>query len=132
MSHDRIPSVDGLMALPADCRDVWDTPDRSGEPVDIPDHGLRVAAVLAERHPDDDHEELPAAGLVHDIGHHLVPDGEAGRGTHAAEAVEGLPGPRLARPVALRIPANPGSQPLPRGSNIPGEPRAPPAARAAR
>ncbi|MEU7409128.1 HD domain-containing protein [Streptomyces sp. NPDC042638] len=103
MTHDRIPSVDALMALLADCEDVWDTPDRSGDPVDILDHGLQVAALLAERHPED--EELHVAGLVHDIGHYLVPADEAAHGGHAAEAVEGLLGPRVARLVAAHIPA---------------------------
>ncbi|MEU8825132.1 HD domain-containing protein [Streptomyces sp. NPDC048636] len=103
MTYDPLPSVDALMALLADCEDVWDTPDRSGDPVDILDHGLQVAAVLAERHPDD--EELHVAGLVHDIGHYLVPGDEAGHGTHAATAVECLLGPRVARLVALHIPA---------------------------
>ncbi|KOV67582.1 metal-dependent phosphohydrolase [Streptomyces sp. MMG1121] len=91
------------MTLLADCEDVWDTPDRSGDPVDILDHGLQVAAVLAERHPDD--EELQVAGLVHDIGHYLVPADEEGHGRHAATAVEGLLGARVARLVAAHIPA---------------------------
>ncbi|WP_432590289.1 HD domain-containing protein [Streptomyces sp. HD1123-B1] len=103
MTYDPIPSVDALMVLLADCADVWDTPDRSGDPVDILDHGLQVAAVLAERHPDD--EELQVAGLVHDVGHYLVPGDEAGHGTHAATAVKVLLGPRVARLVALHIPA---------------------------
>ncbi|GHE05062.1 HD domain-containing protein [Streptomyces alanosinicus] len=71
MTYDRVPSVDALMALLAACGDVWDTPDRSGDPVDILDHGLQVAALLAVSHPDD--EELQLAGLVHDIGRFLVP-----------------------------------------------------------
>ncbi|MFF8785126.1 HD domain-containing protein [Streptomyces sp. NPDC015125] len=96
-------SVDGLMAMLADCEDVWDTPDRSGDPVDILDHGLQVAAVLAQRHPHD--EELQVAGLVHDLGHHLVPGDEARHGEHAAAAVGGLLGARVARLVALHIPA---------------------------
>ncbi|MFG2827040.1 HD domain-containing protein [Streptomyces sp. NPDC048434] len=103
MSREQVLSVDGLMAMLADCADVWDTPDRSGDPVDILDHGLQVAAVLAERHPHD--EELQVAGLVHDIGHHLVPGDEAQHGEHAAAAVAGLLGPRVARLVALHIPA---------------------------
>ncbi|MFG2630261.1 HD domain-containing protein [Streptomyces sp. NPDC048473] len=103
MNGDRPSAVDEFMALLADCEDVWDTPDRSGDPVDILDHGLQVAAVLAERHPDD--EELQVAGLVHDIGHHLLPGDEAGHGEHAAAAVAGLLGARVARLVALHIPA---------------------------
>jgi predicted HD phosphohydrolase len=98
-----VDSVDSLMALLADCEDRWDTPDRSGDPVDILDHGLQVAAVLAEWHPDD--EELQVAGLVHDIGHHLMPGDEAGHGEHGAAAVAALLGPRTARLVVLHIPA---------------------------
>ncbi|MFJ3645588.1 HD domain-containing protein [Streptomyces murinus] len=103
MTHRPISSVDALMGLLAGCAGVWDTPDRSGDPVDILDHGLQVAALLAVSRPDD--EEAQAAGLVHDIGHHLVPGDEAGHGTHASTAVEGLLGPRVARLVALHIPA---------------------------
>ncbi|MCX4582765.1 HD domain-containing protein [Streptomyces sp. NBC_01481] len=103
MNRDRSLSVDGLIVMLADCEDVWDTPDRSGDPVDILDHGLQVAAVLADRHPHD--EELQVAGLVHDIGHYLVPGDEAEHGEHAAEAVRGLLGSRVARLVALHIPA---------------------------
>ncbi|MER5916050.1 HD domain-containing protein [Streptomyces sp. NPDC001982] len=98
-----VDSVDSLMALLADCEDCWDTPDRSGDPVDILDHGLQVAAVLAEWHPDD--EELQVAGLVHDIGHHLMPGDEAGHGEYGAAAVAALLGPRTARLVALHVPA---------------------------
>ncbi|HET6359937.1 HD domain-containing protein [Streptomyces sp.] len=87
----------------ADCEGVWDTPDRSGDPVDILDHGLQVAAVLADRHPRD--EELQVAGLVHDIGHYLVPGDEAEHGEHAAAAVRGLLGARVARLVAFHVPA---------------------------
>ena len=103
MTHRPISSVDALMGLLTGCAGVWDTPDRSGDPVNILDHGLQVAALLAASRPDD--EETQAAGLVHDIGHHLVPGDEAGHGTHAATAVEGLLGPRVARLVALHIPA---------------------------
>ncbi|MCH0566494.1 HD domain-containing protein [Streptomyces sp. MUM 2J] len=98
-----IESVDGLLSLLADCGGAWDTPDRTGDPVDILDHGLQVAAVLAARHPDD--EELQVAGLVHDIGHRLRPGDEAGHGEHAAAAVATLLGQRVARLVALHIPA---------------------------
>ncbi|MFI9047005.1 HD domain-containing protein [Streptomyces sp. NPDC053427] len=102
-STEPVASVDQLMALLADCADAWDTPDRSGDPVSILDHGLQVAAVLAERHPED--AELHVAGLVHDIGHHLMPGDEAGHGEHAASAIADLLGPRTARLVALHIPA---------------------------
>ncbi|TWV46128.1 metal-dependent phosphohydrolase [Streptomyces misionensis] len=98
-----VRAVDALMDLPAGCAGARDTPDGPGDPVDLLDHGLQAAALLAASHPDD--EEARAAGLVHGLGHHLVPGGEAGHGAHAAAAVEGLLGPRVARPVALHIPA---------------------------
>ncbi|GGU92266.1 hypothetical protein GCM10010260_28610 [Streptomyces filipinensis] len=66
--------------------------------MDILDHGLQAAALLAVSHPRD--EELQPAGLVHGIGHCLVPADESGHGRHAAAAVEGLLGPRVARLVA--------------------------------
>ncbi|MGN6722546.1 MAG: HD domain-containing protein [Marmoricola sp.] len=98
-----IATVDDLMDLLADCHDVWDTPDRSGDPVDILDHGLQVAALLADSYPDD--LELQVAGLVHDIGHYLVPADEAGHADHAADAVMALLGSRVAGLVRAHIPA---------------------------
>jgi predicted HD phosphohydrolase len=98
-----LSSVDDLMALLADCHDVWDMPDKSGDPVDILDHGLQVATLLANAYPDD--PELQVAGLVHDIGHYLVPADEAGHGDTAADAVRPLLGERVAGLVAAHIPA---------------------------
>ena len=43
------------------------------ERVDVLAHSLQCAALLAERHPDD--RELQLAGLVHDVGWILSPDG---------------------------------------------------------
>ncbi|MEU3029772.1 HD domain-containing protein [Streptomyces incarnatus] len=119
MTHRPITCVDALLGLLAGCAGVWDTPDRSGDPVDLLDHGLQVAALLAVSRPDD--EEAQAAGLVHDIGHHLVPGGEAGHGGHAATAVEGLLGPRVARLVALHIPAKRYLAATDPGLAVPGE-----------
>jgi predicted HD phosphohydrolase len=98
-----IATVDELMDTLADCHDVWDTPDRSGDPVDILDHGLQVAALLALGYPED--LELQVAGLVHDIGHYLVPADEAGHADHAADAVASLLGSRVAGLVRAHIPA---------------------------
>ncbi|NUR87941.1 MAG: HD domain-containing protein [Nonomuraea sp.] len=89
------------MDLLARCEDAWDTPDRSGDPVPILDHGLQVAAVLREWHPDD--LELQVAGLVHDVGH-LLSD-EAGHAGAAGEAVRGLLGERVAAMVSLHVDA---------------------------
>lgn len=96
-------TVDELMEILVRCEDAWDTPDRSGDPVALLDHGLQVAAVLREWHPDD--VELQVAGLVHDIGHLLDPGDEAGHATNAARAVRELLGERVAALVELHVPA---------------------------
>lgn len=96
-------TADELMDVLADCHDVWDTPDRTGDPVDILDHGLQVAAVLRERHPGD--EELQVAGLVHDLGHYVSPADEAGHAAEGAAAVRPVLGDRVARLVELHVTA---------------------------
>ncbi|PXX54636.1 putative HD phosphohydrolase [Nocardia tenerifensis] len=97
----RVSTVDELMVLLADGEDAWDTPDRSGDPVDILDHDRQCAELLRQRHPDD--EELQVAGLVHDIGHQLVPGDDAGHGRHGADAIRELLGRRVARLVELHV-----------------------------
>ncbi|GGT21013.1 hypothetical protein GCM10010176_077000 [Nonomuraea spiralis] len=96
-------TVDELMDLLARCEDAWDTPDRTGDPVPLLDHGLQVAAVLRDRFPDD--RELQVAGLVHDLGHLLAPGDEAGHAATGAAAVRGLLGDRVAALVELHVPA---------------------------
>lgn len=96
-----VNSVDELMTLLGDCSDVWDMPDRSGDPVDILDHDLQCAELLRRAYPDD--EQLQVAGLVHDIGHTLVPGDDAGHGRHGAAAVRALLGDRVARLVELHV-----------------------------
>jgi predicted HD phosphohydrolase len=96
-------SVEELMDLLYACRGAWDTPDRSGDPVDLHDHALQTAALLRRSRPAD--KELQIAGLVHDIGHLLQPGDDAGHADHAADAVRGLLGERVARLVRLHVPA---------------------------
>ncbi|MFI6324459.1 HD domain-containing protein [Nonomuraea sp. NPDC050556] len=96
-------TVDELMDLLTACEDAWDTPDRSGDPVPLLDHGLQVAAVLRQRYPDD--VELQVAGLVHDLGHLLNPGDEAGHAAAGAEAVRPLLGEGVAELVELHVPA---------------------------
>jgi predicted HD phosphohydrolase len=96
-------SVDELMNLLHACRGAWDTPDRTGDPVDLHDHALQTAALLRRRHPAD--KELQVAGLVHDLGHLLRPGDDAGHADTAAEAVRPLLGDRVARLVQLHVPA---------------------------
>lgn len=67
------------------------------------DHGLECAHLLAIVSPAD--IELQVAGLVHDIGHRLVPGDDAGHGRHGAEAVAQLLGPTVAALVELHVPA---------------------------
>lgn len=87
------PTVDALLdtiRLGASAHD--------GEAVDLLAHMLQCAALLAAAAPDD--VELQIAGLVHDVGTVLEPDGPATHATTGAEAVEALFGSRVAALVA--------------------------------
>lgn len=81
------------------------TPEENEGPdsLSLLEHGLQCAAVLAWQRPDD--LELQAAGLLHDIGHTLVPGDVDGHGRHAAAAVAPVLGERVAALVALHVPA---------------------------
>ncbi|MFQ6398275.1 HD domain-containing protein [Nocardia sp. KC 131] len=96
-----VANVDAVMTLLTGCHDVWDMPDRGGDPVDILDHDLQCAQLLRLAYPAD--EELQVAGLLHDIGHMLVPGDDAGHGRHGAQAVRPLLGDRVARLVELHV-----------------------------
>ncbi|WP_394428694.1 HD domain-containing protein [Streptomyces sp. SGAir0957] len=96
-------TVEELMAALHACRGAWDTPDRSGDPVDLHDHALQTAALLRRGRPSD--KELQVAGLVHDLGHLLYPGDDAGHADRGADAVRGLLGERVARLVRLHVPA---------------------------
>ena len=71
--------------------------------IDILRHSLQCAAELAASAPGD--VELQVAGLVHDLGHVLVPGDPAGHGRHAAGALRALLGERVAALVELHVPA---------------------------
>jgi predicted HD phosphohydrolase len=73
------------------------------ESVDILAHGLQCAHELAQVAPED--LELQVAGLVHDVGHLLVPGDPGGHGIHAEAALTDLLGRRVAHLVALHVPA---------------------------
>ncbi|RZB14492.1 HD domain-containing protein [Streptomyces sp. F001] len=96
-------SVEELMDLLNACRGVRDTPDCTGDPVDLHDHALQTAALLRRSRPAD--KELQIAGLVHDIGYLLRPGDEAGQADHAADAVRALLGERVSRLVRLHVAA---------------------------
>lgn len=95
--------VEELVDLLYACRGAWDTPDRSGDPVDLYDHALQTAALLRRSRAAD--KELQLAGLVHDIGHLLRPCDDAGHADHAADVVRAPLGKRVARLVHLHVPA---------------------------
>ncbi len=98
----RAGAIDDLVAV---LRAAAGRPDdeHSGEVVHVLAHGLQCAAVLERSHPDD--PELQAAGLVHDLGHVVVPGDVAGHGRHGAELVRPVLGDRVAALVELHVPA---------------------------
>ena len=72
--------------------------------VDALDHHLQCAAGLAALRPDD--LELQVAGLVHDVGHDVSPEGrEREHGITGAAFVRPVLGERVARLVELHVPA---------------------------
>jgi predicted HD phosphohydrolase len=93
-----LESVDHLMLVLAAGRDLFD-----GDPVDLLDHALQCAAELRARRPGD--EEMQVAGLVHDLGHHMVPGDDAGHGVNARIAIGALLGDRVAALVEHHVPA---------------------------
>lgn len=95
--------VDWLMALLAQAGGMRDSPGPDGERVDLLEHALQCGYELQCSHPDD--VELQVAGLVHDLGHQLVPGDDAGHGRAAADAVRPLFGGRVADLVELHVPA---------------------------
>jgi predicted HD phosphohydrolase len=80
---------DDLIALLA--RGVDEVDD---ERVDILAHSLQCAALLAERHPDD--QELQLAGLLHDIGSIMRPNEPETHASTGAAAVAPVLGRRVA------------------------------------
>lgn len=89
-----VESVDELLDLLAAGDGAFDSLTGDGDPVDLLAHALQCGHELTLRYPDD--EALQVAGLVHDIGHLLVPGDDAGHGIAAAAAIRGLLGTRVA------------------------------------
>lgn len=96
-------SADALLARLARCEGVFDSLGPDGDPVDILDHGLQCAHELARVAPED--EVLQVAGLVHDLGHALDGWHAVDHGEVAGAFVVDLLGERVARLVALHVPA---------------------------
>jgi len=86
-------SVSQLLTTLAQARGQSD-----GEAVDLLDHGLQCAAILAQQEPSD--VELHAAGLVHDIGTVLFPNRPKTHARSGATYAEAVLGPRVAWLVA--------------------------------
>jgi predicted HD phosphohydrolase len=97
MTATRAASIDDVIATMKSFGDAVD------DNVQAIEHGLQCAAVLAAERPDD--VELQVAGLLHDVGHVLVPGDDAGHGEHGADYLRPLFGARVASLVALHVPA---------------------------
>ncbi|MBA2497972.1 MAG: HD domain-containing protein [Acidimicrobiia bacterium] len=67
------------------------------------EHALQCAELLSHVAPED--LELQAAGLLHDVGHDLVPGDDAGHGRHGATFVRPVLGDRVADLIELHVPA---------------------------
>lgn len=102
---DPVPArtVAELLDRLAACAGVFDSLGPDGDPVDLLDHGLQCAHELAAVAPAD--EELQVAGLVHDVGHAIEGWHALDHGEVAAGYVRPLLGDRVARLVALHVPA---------------------------
>jgi predicted HD phosphohydrolase len=96
-----IATVDELFEVLASCEGFFDSLGDDGDPIPILDHSLQCAALLADSNDD----ELIVAGLVHDIGHRLLPEHAREHGVVAADAVRDLLGARVAALVELHVPA---------------------------
>lgn len=66
-------------------------------------HGLQCAAILRRHHPDD--TGLQLAGLLHDVGHVLVPGREELHGRAAADYLRPVFGVRTAALIEGHVPA---------------------------
>ena len=98
----RLTTVDDLIGVLAGSRST------EGEGLDQLAHGLQCAHELAVVFPDD--VELQVAGLVHDLGHQLLPkedrvDHDLMHGIAAGDAIRELLGERVATLVELHVPA---------------------------
>jgi Predicted HD phosphohydrolase len=98
-----VRTVDELVAFIAACDGVFDSLGPDGDPIDILEHSLQCAHVLAARHPGD--VELQVAGLVHDLGHVVAPTEPVTHGEIGGAFVRDLLGDRVARLIALHVPA---------------------------
>lgn len=102
MNVEPITTVDDLVALLAASSST------EGEGLGQLAHGLQCGHELAALYPDD--VELQIAGLIHDIGHQLLPkddrvDHDLMHGIAAGDAVRSLLGDRVATLVELHVPA---------------------------
>lgn len=100
--HQPAASVDELLAA-LELGAMQDEPSEGTGSFSQLEHALQCAAVLARVSPED--LELQAAGLLHDIGHLLVPGDVAGHGRHGRAYVEDLLGERVGALVELHVPA---------------------------
>lgn len=93
-------ALEDVLAVLAAGADHLEDPPR---PFTLLDHHLQCAATLAARHPDD--IELQIAGLLHDIGHTLLPDAPERHAALGAGFVRPLLGARVAGLIGLHVAA---------------------------
>lgn len=96
-NSERAANLDNVLAV------LRDDDSSEGNGLTALDHHLQCAAVLAETHPED--RELQVAGLLHDIGHWLVPGRPELHGVVGGEYLRDLFSERVAALVELHVDA---------------------------
>ena len=96
------PTLPSVLAV-LDRAATFEEPNEEIVGLTVLHHGLQCAWHLRRSDPDD--LELQVAGLLHDVGHLLVPGDEAGHGHVGAELVRPVFGDRVAGAIEGHVPA---------------------------
>ncbi len=101
LGHDQSTLSDVLGLL--DVAGSTEEPNEEIIGLSILNHGLQCADHLRRSYPDD--TELQVAGLLHDVGHVLVPGDEPRHGSVGADFVRPVLGDRVAAIIEAHVPA---------------------------